>query len=124
MPVWSTIDYRGDPADLLVAIEDLRELLTRPSWHAQAACHGQGTARFFPELGATAEEARPVCAGCPVRQPCLEAGLADPRAQGVWGGTTFTERRRLRRTAAASGGSTEKGPAATPSRWPAAVTRA
>ncbi len=104
MPVWSSITWLGDPADLAVAIEDLAELLHRPDWHADAACRDRPARWWFPEHGDTAENARPICSTCPVRQPCLEAGLADVNAQGVWGGTTVTERRRLRRTAATTTG--------------------
>lgn len=45
--------------------------------------------------------AKRICAACPVRQNCLDAAVAlASKAEGVWGGTTERERRRL---AAATG---------------------
>ena len=40
--------------------------------------------------------ARETCRGCPVRQQCLSAGMADPTLSGMWDGTTGRERRRIR----------------------------
>lgn len=41
------------------------------------------------------EQARAICAGCPVREACLAAGIAEDH--GIWGGLTPRERRVLRR---------------------------
>lgn len=41
--------------------------------------------------------AKAVCAGCACRSECLDYALAGGERYGVWGGTTSTERRRLRR---------------------------
>jgi len=53
---------------------------------------------FHPERGENTRlwvsTAKAVCAGCPVREECLEAGMREPR--GVWGGLTARERVRLR----------------------------
>jgi WhiB family redox-sensing transcriptional regulator len=58
---------------------------------------------FFPESEEAAEEAKEICAECPVRIACLEHALASHERDGVWGGATERERRRLirqrRRTA-------------------------
>ena len=57
---------------------------------------------FFP-IGNTGPaliqigQARQVCAGCPVRTPCLEWALRSGQEAGVWGGTSEHERRALRR---------------------------
>jgi WhiB family transcriptional regulator, redox-sensing transcriptional regulator len=40
---------------------------------------------------------RAVCAGCPVRQACLDYALAIPDLMGCWAGTDETERRELRK---------------------------
>jgi len=49
---------------------------------------------FFPESGPTeaiwVAAAKAVCASCPVRVDCLEAGM--PEYRGVWGGLTRHER--------------------------------
>ena len=43
---------------------------------------------------------REVCDGCPVRQECLRAALADVELMGLWGNTTVRERREMRRAVA------------------------
>jgi WhiB family redox-sensing transcriptional regulator len=77
------------------------DFLRRPAWMARAACRGTGTDAYFPTVGATVAPARAVCAGCPVREPCLAYALADPELAGVWGGTSARERDRIRRERAA-----------------------
>lgn len=41
--------------------------------------------------------AKNICAGCPLKQPCLEFALMNGEI-GIWGGTTEWDRRRLRKT--------------------------
>ena len=80
----------------------LAELTRRPAWHADAACRGMGPDAFVIARGAnvnTMARARAVCATCPASEPCLSYALADPDCVGIWGGTTGTERRQLRRDA-------------------------
>lgn len=66
-------------------------------WMAQGSCRDEPPARFFPSDGAGVEAARSVCAGCPVRSPCLEYALRHRIDHGVWGGTSERERRRILR---------------------------
>lgn len=74
-------------------------------WRELGACRGLEAAMFFPdEEDVSAEaKAKQVCAGCDVRIACLEHALASREKQGVWGGATERERRRIvrqrRRTA-------------------------
>lgn len=68
--------------------------LALPSWHADAACAGSDTERYY-DLDDTAG-ALAVCDGCAARGPCLEWALKHDEA-GVWGGTTDRDRERLRR---------------------------
>lgn len=67
----------------------------RRSWRSDAACRGLPTAMFFPDPDRAdpdgAAEARAVCARCPVRDACAEAGAREPA--GIWGGLTAAERR-------------------------------
>jgi WhiB family redox-sensing transcriptional regulator len=65
-------------------------------WRELAACRGTDLEVFFPERGQSAEPARQVCAGCPVRQPCLDYAITNRIAYGIWGGLTERERRALR----------------------------
>ena len=58
---------------------------------------------FYPETDEDADKAKEVCALCPVQSACLEYALARREKEGVWGGCTERERRRIirqrRRTA-------------------------
>jgi len=74
----------------------------RQAWLDQAACRDLDPERFFPESGeqTKAAEAKAICAGCQVRDQCLElavtaAGGIDAD-HGVFGGTLPAERSRLR----------------------------
>ena len=73
------------------------------SWRSKAACHGLDPQIFYPETEEEAEVAREVCSVCPVQGACLEYALARREKEGVWGGCTERERRRIirqrRRTA-------------------------
>lgn len=75
-------------------------------WRELGACRGLDASMFYPDDDDDAVEAKAVCAGCHVRVACLEHALAIREKQGVWGGATERERRRIvrqrRRTAAAS----------------------
>lgn len=68
----------------------------------KALCLGMDPELFFfseePEDIAMAKE---LCAGCPVREPCLELALAIPASDDKWGvfaGTTPDERVQIRHT--------------------------
>jgi WhiB family redox-sensing transcriptional regulator len=88
------------------------------SWHEQAACRGRTDVNWFPTCdspgGVTREHraniavAKAICAGCQVRDDCLQDALRLPFAAGVWGATTEHERigmpkQRLRAAAAICG---------------------
>lgn len=77
--------------------EELRE-----PWRDFARCKGMGTTPedaelFHPQRAELTEPAKSLCAECPVKQPCLEYALRTVQRQGVWGGTSERERRRMRR---------------------------
>ncbi|HUQ39318.1 MAG TPA: WhiB family transcriptional regulator [Acidimicrobiales bacterium] len=65
------------------------------SWQQHAACRGLSTDIFYPVSDEDADEAKSVCAICPVRESCLEFALAHREREGIWGGATERERRRL-----------------------------
>lgn len=69
------------------------------TWRKRAACRGIDVEVFYPltEEEADAAPAKAICAECPVRQPCLEHALVHREREGVWGGATERERRRLLR---------------------------
>jgi len=56
---------------------------------------------FFPQRGGSVEEAREICARCPVQEQCFAAGLVDLPVSGstplgIWGGKSQRERRATR----------------------------
>ena len=68
-------------------------------WRSAAACRDTDPDLFFPvsESGKSLEQvegAKAICAGCPVRRPCLAFALGTGQAHGIWGGLTEQERRR------------------------------
>jgi len=73
------------------------------SWRSSAACQGLDPEIFYPVSDEDADQAKEVCARCPVQTSCLEHALAVREKEGVWGGCTERERRRIirqrRRTA-------------------------
>jgi len=64
-------------------------------WRQHGACQGLDPSIFFPESEEDADEAKSICADCSVRIACLEHALASREKDGVWGGTTDKERRRI-----------------------------
>ena len=73
------------------------------SWRDRGACRGLDPEIFYPLTDEEAVEAKVVCGECGVRQTCLEYALSAREKEGVWGGATEKERRRIirqrRRTA-------------------------
>jgi WhiB family transcriptional regulator, redox-sensing transcriptional regulator len=67
------------------------------TWRKRAACRGIDVEVFYPAIDDETEgaEAKAICAECPVRQACLEHALGHREREGVWGGTTERERRRI-----------------------------
>jgi WhiB family transcriptional regulator, redox-sensing transcriptional regulator len=82
-------------AEPLVVFDD--EDMTA-DWRAQAECvHYVGLVDFFPARGESARDAKAICAGCAVREECLEYAMTWDQLCGVWGGLSERERRVLRR---------------------------
>jgi WhiB family transcriptional regulator, redox-sensing transcriptional regulator len=83
-----------------VAVTILGHMEARPApgvWAEQAACSGCSPDLFYPERGGRTEEAKKVCAICPVRKECLDHALAAGEVHGIWGGLSEKQRRRVRR---------------------------
>ena len=73
-------------------------------WMARGLCTNVPPSIFFPSDGVGVEVAQRICAGCPVREDCLEHALEHRIDHGVWGGCSERERRRiLKRRRVASG---------------------
>lgn len=73
------------------------------TWQLRAACRGPDSGVFFPpavterrdERDARERRAKAICAGCAVRQACLDFALDVREPHGIWGGLTEAERRTL-----------------------------
>ena len=71
--------------------------LIRPEpWMQDSLCAQVDPELFFPEKGGSGYAARDICARCDVRAQCLEYALRTDQRDGIWGGTTEPERRRMR----------------------------
>ncbi|MCP3936979.1 MAG: WhiB family transcriptional regulator [Actinomycetia bacterium] len=73
-------------------------------WQSHAACQGLAADIFYPTSDEESLEAKSVCGDCPAQLACLEHALLVREKDGVWGGATERERRRIirqRRRAAA-----------------------
>ena len=79
------------------AVRRAEALLDDPSaWTADAACRGLEPDALFVQ-GSAQNEAKALCAECPVRVECLADALDNQVEFGVWGGMTERERRALLR---------------------------
>jgi WhiB family redox-sensing transcriptional regulator len=71
------------------------------AWRRHAACRGLDPEIFFPAIDDDAdgafEDAKAVCTVCAVKETCLEFALQVREKEGVWGGATEKERRRILR---------------------------
>jgi WhiB family transcriptional regulator, redox-sensing transcriptional regulator len=72
------------------------------NWRSAGACLSADPDLFFPiSITGPADKqvarAKLICAGCVVRQECLDFALARVETHGIWGGTTAEERQRARR---------------------------
>lgn len=66
-------------------------------WMDDALCREVGQELFFPEHASEISEPKQTCSLCTVRSECLDYALSLPFVvEGVWGGTTERQRRKLR----------------------------
>lgn len=68
---------------------------TTDGWRARARCRGVDPVVFHPVNEDDGDEAKAICALCPVREACLEYAIVAREKDGVWGGLTARERRRV-----------------------------
>lgn len=68
-----------------------------PDWRERARCTApRDPDLFFPTGPEELAPARRVCQACPVAGACLAEALGRAEVDGVWGGTTTSERRVMR----------------------------
>lgn len=81
----------------------LSSLVMPEAWTERGACaRALNPDAWFPERGISDNRetalALRVCADCPVKDLCLKEALAQgPSCEGIWGGTTHAERRKMLR---------------------------
>ncbi len=71
------------------------------AWQMRAACRGPQAAVFFPpshferkeERETREARAKGICAGCSVRDACLDYALRIREPHGIWGGLNEAERK-------------------------------
>jgi hypothetical protein len=105
------IRIRNQYRDTRISMQDLDAYFTRIDiaplpddldweWRSEARCKDPEITpdTFFAGRGYndTTHQAKRICAACPVVEPCLDFAMRT-NAEGVWGGTTETERRQLRK---------------------------
>jgi WhiB family redox-sensing transcriptional regulator len=76
----------------------VQEIPDEYAWMLEGRCRGADTREFFPSNGLGVEAAQQICRECPVKEPCLEYALQNHIEQGVWGGASERERRRILRS--------------------------
>lgn len=74
-----------------------RANVTHQPWMLDALCRQIGGDLMYPERGESNHAAKRICGACEVRPECLAYALEHDEREGVWGGTSGTERRALRR---------------------------
>ena len=67
------------------------------SWRVNSACQGLDPDIFYPDSEDNCDQAIAICESCHVRIACLNYALETREKQGVWGGASARERRRLLR---------------------------
>jgi WhiB family redox-sensing transcriptional regulator len=65
------------------------------TWRQHAACRGLDPEIFYPATDEEADVAKAICKVCAIRQACLEHALGSRERDGIWGGATEKERRRI-----------------------------
>lgn len=80
---------------------DLLRFMDRAEWMADSNCRGSDPNLFFPHPTEfdVAAKAKAICRACDVQAECLAYALNN-NEDGIWGGTSERERRRIRRAAA------------------------
>jgi hypothetical protein len=91
-----SLEWSDGAVGPLLAAEDVL------TWQDSALCAQVDRAVFFPSNGYVADDARRICAACPVRPQCLDYALALEYApdqngvQGIWAGLDEDERAGVR----------------------------
>ena len=82
----------------------IRQLARQDPWVDRAACRAHPFPDWWfasPNPAAPDHDgfrrARGVCGRCPVREECLQWAVENNETEGLWGGMTWGQRKKLRR---------------------------
>lgn len=69
-----------------------------PEWSKRASCNGVEPELFFPDEREVSkiQEAKAVCRNCPARLECLLYAIEVDAEEGIFGGSTYPERVRMK----------------------------
>jgi WhiB family transcriptional regulator, redox-sensing transcriptional regulator len=85
-----TVPLDGGVLPDLLGGTGLAHLLhTRPSGSTVLPCRSHDPDLWFAESPAQLEQAKQLCAGCPIKAACLDSALIRQEPWGVWGGEIF-----------------------------------
>ncbi len=73
------------------------------TWRTASLCRAHPTRWWFTGDHAESLLARSICAGCPVKVPCLDFALSRPDLFGIWAATSASERTAIRRVERSAG---------------------
>jgi WhiB family transcriptional regulator, redox-sensing transcriptional regulator len=67
------------------------------NWRDEGECRGLDPAVFYPDEDdeIAVDMAKAICESCPVLDACREHAIARREKLGIWGATTWRERRRI-----------------------------
>lgn len=67
-----------------------------PDWMNDGLCAQTDPELFHPDAGGSGKPAVRICQSCPVINECLAYALEHDEREGIWGGTTGNQRRKIR----------------------------
>lgn len=70
-----------------------------PSWRESAKCKNEDVNLFMSNSKQEINDAKAICIGCPVLKQCLDYAITNDIPYGVWGGTSQSERKSMKRKA-------------------------
>lgn len=102
----ASIDAAGVAAVAALPLLELPAGPEAPLFDGTQLCAQVDPELFFPDKGGSVRSAKQLCGVCEFLTPCrryaMTAWVAGYPVSGVWGGTSETDRRHLRRAAAAA----------------------
>lgn len=81
-------------------MKNMEPLVNKSPFNGTQLCANSDPEIFFPETytyldKAKINAAKATCGDCWIQKACLDYAMQDPDLEGIWGGTTPLERKRL-----------------------------